>query len=208
MDDPRTTRASLLHALRESPGDEAAWAEFVRVYAPAVLGWCRARGLQETDAEDAAQTVLVRFWRQAVRFDYDPSRKFRHYLKRIVTTVLADWHTAAPSERRQSDHDGFAAALATAPARDELVTRMEEAFDGELMRLAMEQVASRVQPHTWEAFRLLALEHLTGREVATRLGMEVNTAYVARSKVLRLIREEVAHLRSEQAGQAEQAIDD
>jgi RNA polymerase sigma-70 factor (ECF subfamily) len=49
-------------------------------------------------------------------------------------------------------------------------------------------------PHTWEAFRLLAVEGLSGKEVAEQLGMNVGAAIVARSKVSRMIREELAKL--------------
>jgi DNA-binding CsgD family transcriptional regulator len=41
---------------------------------------------------------------------------------------------------------------------------------------------------------LLAIEGLSGAEVAARLGMEVNTAYVARKKVQRMIREVATRL--------------
>lgn len=199
MDEPATTRASLLELLRDAPEDGAAWQEFVRIYAPPVLAWCHARGLQHADAEDVAQTVLVRFWRHAERFHYDPSRRFRHYLKRIVATTLADWHAEAPRLRLQSDADALAAAVASTPARDELADRLEAAFDLERLRVAMRDVERRVHPRTWQAFQLLALDHRPGRDVAALLGMEVNTAYAARSKVLRLIRETVAALAGEAA---------
>ncbi len=53
----------------------------------------------------------------------------------------------------------------------------------------MREVETRVQPHTWQAFRLLAIEGRPGSEVAALLGMEISTAYyVARSKVQRMIR--------------------
>jgi RNA polymerase sigma-70 factor (ECF subfamily) len=194
MDDPCTTRASLLHALTNHPGDDHAWDEFVRIYSSAILGWCRARGLQAADAEDVAQTVLVRFWRQSARFDYDPARRFRHYLKRIVTTALADWHADAPDTALQSDSEAVAAVVSSVPAREELIARIEQAYDGERLRIVMAEVEGRVQPHTWEAFRLLALEHLSGRAVADRLGIEINTAYRARSKVLRMIRAALAQI--------------
>jgi len=199
MDEPATTRASLLELLRSAPEDGAAWQEFVRIYAPPVLAWCHARGLQHADAEDVAQTVLVRFWRHAERFHYDPSRRFRHYLKRIVATTLADWHAAAPGLRLQSDADALAAAVASAPAREDLAHRLEAAFDLERVSVAMRDVERRVHPRTWQAFQLLALEHRPGRDVAALLGMEVNTVYAARSKVLRLIRETVAALAGEAA---------
>jgi RNA polymerase sigma-70 factor (ECF subfamily) len=51
-----------------------------------------------------------------------------------------------------------------------------------------------VEPRTWEAFELLAIQGCTGAEAASRLKMKVATVFVARSKVQRMLREELARL--------------
>src|SRR5207249_7422474 len=84
--------------------------------------------------------------------------------------------------------------LETVEDRDDLVKNLEAAFDRELLDEAMVRVRLRVQPRTWEAFRLAALEGLPGAEVAGRLGMEVANVYVARGNVQRMIREEYTRL--------------
>ena len=84
--------------------------------------------------------------------------------------------------------------LDSAPAREDLITRIEAAYYTELMAVAMREVEGRVKPHTWRAFQMLALEGHSGAAVAEELGMEVNTAYVARKKVQRMIREVVVKL--------------
>jgi DNA-directed RNA polymerase specialized sigma24 family protein len=58
----------------------------------------------------------------------------------------------------------------------------------------MARVRLRVQPHTWQAFQLLALEGRSGAEVAAQLNMKVATVFVARSKVQKMIQEEVRQL--------------
>jgi DNA-directed RNA polymerase specialized sigma24 family protein len=90
------TRASLLLRLRDvTNGDEAAhtaaWAEFVRIYGPQVPSWCRECGLQESDAAEVCQDVLVRFWKQSARFEYDPKRRFRGYLRQVLRAALSGW---------------------------------------------------------------------------------------------------------------------
>jgi hypothetical protein len=52
----------------------------------------------------------------------------------------------------------------------------------------------RVEPRTWDAFHLLAIEGRSGAEVARHLEMKVATVFVARSKVQRMLREEVMRL--------------
>ena len=55
----------------------------------------------------------------------------------------------------------------------------------------MEKIRVRVEPQTWDAFRLLALEGLDGKEAADRLQMKIGSVYAAKSKVQRMIREEI-----------------
>jgi len=188
-----STRGSLLGRLAEKSDSDAAWEEFVRIYSPQVLRWCRACGLQESDAADVCQDVLVRFWKQAATFQYDPGRRFRSYLRQILASALAGW-----SAGRRSEKPLAAAATETVldslPAREDLLTRIEEAYDTELFALAMRQVKPRVSPHTWRAFEMQALEHRRGKEVADALGISVDLAYAARHNVQKMIRETVIRL--------------
>jgi RNA polymerase sigma factor (sigma-70 family) len=191
---PRTTRISLMARLGGPERDVDAWDEFVRMYAPHVIQWCRGHGLQETDAHDVSQDVLLRFWRQAATFRYDPEKTLRGYLRRMVVSAVSDWGEQLRRAGRLATGGPLESLLENKPARDDLAARIERAYDTELLALAMREVEERVQPHTWEAFRLLALEGRGGAEVAERLGMQINTAYVARKKVQRMIREVVARL--------------
>ncbi len=78
--------------------------------------------------------------------------------------------------------------------RDDLLDKIDAEFDRELFEIACEAVRRRVEPLTWEAFRLLAIGGLSGHEVAERLGMKPNTSFVARFRVQRLMREEIERL--------------
>jgi RNA polymerase sigma-70 factor (ECF subfamily) len=71
---------------------------------------------------------------------------------------------------------------------------LEEEFDCELLEAASTRVRLRVQPRTREAFRLLALEGRSGAETAQQLGMKVATVFVARSKVQKMLQEEMQRL--------------
>jgi RNA polymerase sigma factor (sigma-70 family) len=188
------TRVTLLGRLRRRPDDPAAWAEFVAHYGPKVLAWCRGWGLQDADAHDVAQTVLMKLATRLPEFEYDPAQSFRAWLKTVTHHV---WHDIAIKNSRPGRGSGDTGAfekLDEVEARDTLARCLEDAYNEELLREAMDRVRLRVEPRTWEAFRLLAIEELPGAEVARRLGMKVATAYVARSKVQRLLRDEIARL--------------
>ena len=84
--------------------------------------------------------------------------------------------------------------LASVEARDDLTGRLEREFDAEVLELATERVRQRVEPHTWDAFRLTALEGQSGADAAARLGMKVASLFAAKSKVQKLLRDEVRQL--------------
>src|SRR5439155_1319256 len=74
------TPVSLLQRLRHAD-DEAAWKQFVRLYAPLLYHWARRRmGLQCQDAADLVQDVFVILVRKLPEFAYDPRQRFRGWL--------------------------------------------------------------------------------------------------------------------------------
>jgi RNA polymerase sigma-70 factor (ECF subfamily) len=187
------TRLSLLVRLtRSGPADERAWREFVDYYAPVIYRWCVRRGLQDTDAQDVTQQVLLKLATKLPTFNYDPDKSFRAWLRTLTHHAWADFLTGQGGGA--SGHPTAWAALATAEARDDLLRRIEDEFDLELLEQAMAFVRTKVEPATWEAFRLTALEGLTGADAAHQLGKQVATVYVLRSNVQKLLQAAVAEL--------------
>lgn len=187
-----TTRASLLLRLRHDPSDPADWEEFVAHYGRHIYRWCRLWKLQDADAEDVTQTVLVKLTQTLREFAYDPTRSFRGWLKTVAHHAWRNFATrrAWPAAGDGRSHD----LMLTLEARDDLVRRLEDAFDLELLEAAKVRVRLRVAPHTWEAFHLLALEGRPAAEVAARVHLQVAMVYVAKSKVQKLLQEEIRKL--------------
>jgi len=79
-------------------------------------------------------------------------------------------------------------------AREDLVQRLDEEFDRELYDEATARVRMRVTPKTWEAFERTAVQNQSGAEAGQALGMKVAAVFVARSKVQKMLREELAKL--------------
>jgi RNA polymerase sigma-70 factor (ECF subfamily) len=52
----------------------------------------------------------------------------------------------------------------------------------------------RVAPATWEAFRLMAFDGLSGAEVSRQLGMPIASVFVAKHRVQKLLKEEIDEL--------------
>src|SRR6516165_2258403 len=101
------TRASLLVRLRD-PRDGSAWGEFVELYAPLVFGYARKQGLQDADAADLAQDVLLAVAGSVGRLEYDPARgAFRNWLFTIVRRKLATWRVIQANNAPASGDTGI-----------------------------------------------------------------------------------------------------
>jgi RNA polymerase sigma-70 factor (ECF subfamily) len=188
------TSVTLLGRLRCASPDQAAWGEFVERYGRKIYRWCRHWGLQEADAEDVTQDVLLKLADKMKTFAYDAAGSFRAWLKTLTHHAWYDFVQGRQHAEAGSGGSEVLHRLHRVEAREDLLQRLEAEFDRELLRRAEQRVQARVQARTWEAFRLLAVEGLPGAEAAERLGMTVAAAFVARSKVRRLIREEMRRL--------------
>jgi RNA polymerase sigma-70 factor (ECF subfamily) len=188
------TSETLLGQLRRSPDDAAAWDRFVERYGPKIYAWCRQWRLQEADAEDVTQNVLLRLACRLRTFAYDPSRSFRGWLRTVTAHACSDFFTDWARPDRASGDSRELDVLKSAPARADLLARLEEQFDRELMDEALARVRLRVEPRTWEAFRLASAEGLSGADTAARLGMRLTAVFKAKSRILQLVRAEVARL--------------
>src|SRR5262245_51985459 len=188
------TRVTLLQRLRRDPADPQAWAEFVDEYRGKIMGWCHVWGLQEADAQDVTQTVLLKLAVRMRDFAYDPDKSFRAWLK----TVARHAWMAFVDDRGQlgvgSGDTRVLEQLHSVAARDDLLQRLEEGFDRELLEEAVRRIRLRVEPRTWEAFRLTAEEGLSGAEASERIGMRVSQVYVAKKRVQEMLREEIQNL--------------
>jgi len=190
-----STRASLLARLSHNPADAEAWAKFVNRYGRAIFSWCRRRGLQQEDAEDVSQGLLFKLVTRMRTFVYDRAKgKYRALLKTLVEHEVYDF---LEQRRRAAVGAGGSEeleCLLNAEARESLAHGVMDQFDLELLEIAKERVRLRVNQATWEAYRLLAEEELDPPEVAIRVNMRVGQTYVAKSRVLEMLREEVQRL--------------
>jgi RNA polymerase sigma-70 factor (ECF subfamily) len=185
-----TTSPTLLARLRNDPSNEAAWDEFIEHYGRHIYRWCRQWRLQDADAQDVAQEILLQLARKLRYFAYDPKSSFRGWLKTVAHHAWRDFVDGRELARPSGDERVWE-VLHSVEARDDLLQKLAEAFDYELLEAAKVQVRLRVAPHTWEAFRLLALEGIPAVEVAAAVHMQVAMVYVAKSKVQRMLKEEI-----------------
>jgi len=189
MADFPPTRASLLLRLRD-PRDEAAWTQFVDLYAPLVYGYARKQGLQDADAADLSQDVLSAVAGAVGRLEYDPRRgAFRNWLFTVVRRKLSNWRAAQGNRIRGSGDSATHELLEEHPAPERLEAEWEAEWERRLVAWACEQVRRELTAVTWQAFWRTAVDGQPGKQVAADLGLTVAAVYHARSRVLAKLKE-------------------
>ena len=134
--------ASLLIRLRQEPTDQRAWDEFARRYGRLIHAWCQQWGLQPADADDVSQNVLVKLAHHLRSFVYDPGRRFRGFLRTMAHNACKDYLASKPRAVAAGADSGVYAVLESAVAREDLATRLEEAFDLERLEMAKAGVSA------------------------------------------------------------------
>ncbi len=179
------TRPSLIIRIRDAR-DDAAWSMFLETYTPLIYGYCRRKGLQDSDASDVTQEVLSQVARTARGFEYQPQRgRFRDWLGTITRNKLIDHRRRGPGLAAGME-DGLEDAVAGDPGSD-----WADEFNTQVLKTALSRIEPDFESTTWEAFVSVWLRHESAPEVARRLGVPVESIYVAKSRVLKRLRQEI-----------------
>jgi RNA polymerase sigma-70 factor (ECF subfamily) len=198
MGEAPATRPSLLVRLRDAR-DAAAWSQFVDVYAPLVYGFARKHGLQDADAADLTQEVLRTVAAAVGRLDYDPRRgSFRGWLFTVVRNKLRNFLAGRKRQPQGSGDTAVQKRLKEEPAPDEDPEALwDREYERRLLAWAASQVRGAIQESTWQAFWQTAVEGKSGKEVAEQLGMTVAAVYLAKSRVMARLKEQIRQLQVE-----------
>jgi RNA polymerase sigma-70 factor, ECF subfamily len=183
-----TTSVRLLERLR-LPGDAQAWERFVRLYTPLLHCWAGRLGLADADAADLVQDVFVILVQKLPQFIYDPQQSFRGWLR---TILMNRWRQR---QRKQAGKGVQGqAALAAAADSDPLEEFQEAEYRRHLVGRALLLMQSDFETTTWRACWETVGHGRPVPEVAAELGLTITAVYLARSRVLRRLRQELQGL--------------
>lgn len=184
------TRASLLAEVR-SPENRRAWDEFILLYRPAVYRMARRRGLQDADAQDVTQTVLVRIAAAIPRYESQPGIKFRHWLKKVARNAIFTALSQVPRDGAAGGTDVQEFLAAHPDAEDAIEQELIREYQRELFLRAAAVVRADVNEDTWQAFERTVIDGKPCEQVAAELGKSVGTVYAARSRIVKRLREHI-----------------
>ena len=186
------TRASLILRLPSS-ADAEAWREFVSIYEPFLYRFALRGGLQDADARELVQNVLLAVARAVGRWQPDGERgKFRTWLFRIARNQLIDMAGQMRGRVTATGGTSLLNLLEQQAAVDLwTVEEVRLSHRRELFRWAADRVKESVKHATWQAFWLTAVEEQSVDQAASASGLSVGAVYIARSRVLMRLRDEV-----------------
>lgn len=180
-----TTRPNLLLRLRDSQ-DHEAWVEFVATYEPVVYRLLRRHGVQDADARELMQELLLTVSRSVDRWNPAKERgSFRGWLRRVIRNLVINWLQQRGRRELPKGGSGMQAMLHSLPAEAGLESgEFDQEVRRALFQRAAEQVREEVQPMTWQAFWETGVVGTSPSDAAGKLGMTVGAIRVAKCRVL------------------------
>lgn len=191
------TRTTLIAQVK-SPENRGAWDEFVALYRPVIYRMARRRGMQDADAQDLAQAVLIRIVGAIDRWEKtDSGVGFRHWLSRVAKNAILSALDRSPKEAAVGGTD-LQVLLNEEPHTD---TDMEQEIALECLREKYHRAAATVRADvdeiTWQAFEQSVVQGQDCQQVAAQLNKPIGTIYAARSRVMRRLRDQVNQVESD-----------
>jgi RNA polymerase sigma-70 factor (ECF subfamily) len=186
------TSPSLLLRIRDAENAEA-WRTFVEVYGRLVYRHCRNRGLRHDDAENVTQEVFAQVSQSIRTFQYRPELgRFRAWLGSVTCNMINRFLKREARAVQGAGGDGEQ-GLEAIPARVEDSAWVEE-FNAHVLAAALERSRPHFEEPTWRAFELAWIEKYPASQVAEQLDLPIDRVYVAKSRVLERLEQEVRDL--------------
>ncbi len=186
------TQPSLLVRLQNA-GDELTWSQFVDLYGPLVYQYLRKQGLQDADVADLTQDVLRQVSGAVKTFEYDPRKgTFRGWLFTVVRNRLRTfWQREVGRAQGEGGSAAFEKIQAIAGDAPEPAAEWDAAFERQLFHYAAEIIRPDFSDATWQAFWRTAVDGDSGRDVAAQLNLTPAAVYLARSRVMGRLKEQI-----------------
>jgi RNA polymerase sigma-70 factor (ECF subfamily) len=192
------TPLSLLDRVRRN-GQPIDWDRLIALYSPLLRSWLQRHPLQGADIEDLLQDILAVLVQKLPQFTHPGSSgAFRGWLRTILVYRLR-WHwrekLRKPTHIGDENAEQFLNHLEQ--PESELSRRWNLEHDRHVASRLLEVIRPEFSTKTWEAFQRYALDGRPLDEVAQELGLSANSVCVARSRVMRCLRQEAAGLVNE-----------
>jgi RNA polymerase sigma-70 factor (ECF subfamily) len=185
------TRYSLLSRLQDWQ-DNKSWQEFFETYWRLVYSVALRSGLTEMEAQEVVQETFICVAKNIHQFRRDRTKgSFKGWLRNITRWRIADQFRKRT--RRPSDEAAVSAeeAVGLDSGEDDGDAEWELEWKESLLKSAIERVKGRVKAEYFQIFDLYALRGWPVRKVAQVLSVSVPGVYLAKHRVMGMIKREV-----------------
>jgi RNA polymerase sigma factor (sigma-70 family) len=197
------TRYSLLSRL-QNWDDQASWKEFFDTYWRLIYFIALQSGLTEAEAQDVVQETVISIAKDIHKFKRDRALgSFKGWLRNLTRWRIADQLRRRIHSRQENlvtEVEGDTSLEFTQvpdPASGTLDEIWEKEWRANLFEAAVDRVKRRVKEEHFQIFDLHVIRRWPPRRVAATLNIGVGQVYVARFRILALIKKEVRKLEQE-----------
>jgi RNA polymerase sigma factor (sigma-70 family) len=174
--------------------DQDSWKDFFDTYWRLIYSIALKSGLTEAEAQDVVQETIICIAKDIEKFKRDRALgSFKGWLRNLTRWRIADQlrrrepataasaENANPSELTQMDH----------PADEGLEKVWDAEWQTNLMAAALERVKRRVREEHYQIFDFSVVRQWPATKVAKALGVNIAQVYLAKHRVLMLVKKEV-----------------
>ena len=188
------TSVSLLERLTGAPTDDD-WRRLHDLYQPLLRAWMTRAGVPASDVDDLVQDVLSVVVRRIAGFEWRGQGAFRAWLRTILAHQLRDYFRGQKNRPIATGGSDFQSWLDELESHDSALSRLlDREHDEHVVASLLRTVQGDFAPVTWQAFRRHVLEGEPAVRVAEELGLSLNSVLMAKSRVLKRLRQEAAGL--------------
>lgn len=191
----QTTSVSLLERLANT-GADADWQKLLSIYRPFIEKVVKGYPVLASYADDVSQEVVMVLMRELPVFQRQRTGSFRAWLRGVTVNQLRAALRKVQRQPKSSAEFSVSTELIESLADPMSIAAKEwdEEHDRAVMQRVIEIVRPTVQEQTWLAFERYAIQDEAPAKVAEELGLSLNSVLLAKSRVLRRMREEAKGL--------------
>jgi RNA polymerase sigma-70 factor, ECF subfamily len=186
------TSISLLGNLASAPTDDD-WRRLDDLYRPLLRAWMARAGVPASDADDLVQEALLVVFRKVAGFERRGQGAFRAWLRTILAYRVRDYFRGQKYLPTATGDSEFQRGLDELESPNSALSRLwDREHDEHVTAAIMQRLQGDFNPATWQAFRRHVLEGEPAAQVAAALGLSLNSVLLAKSRVLKRMRQEAA----------------
>jgi RNA polymerase sigma-70 factor (ECF subfamily) len=186
------TRTTLIQRLKNWQ-DQSSWQDFFDTYWKLIYGVAIKGGLTRTEAQDVVQETMLSVAKHMPNFKYD--RKIGSFKAWLLN--MTRWRIIDQLRKRGYSVDSRMEDKLINQSNSDLETLWDTEWEKNLFDAAITKVKRRLDPQKYQIFDFYVNKQWMPDKVAKTFGISINQVYLAKHRVVELIKEEVKKLEAE-----------